>query len=245
MRQLLAALVFITSSHAIADVTLESGANRVHLLELFTSQGCSSCPPAEAWLSNWSDDKRLWSEVVPMAWHVNYWDYIGWEDPFANSDWTQRQRSYEQSRAIPHLYTPNFVVDGTDWRGYFKRQTLELETVEIQTQLSASIDSFGMIKADVTSLNYEQEQLNIFVAIMGVGSSTKVIRGENRDRTLGNDFVVLKLTNLSFSDKRWQGKLDLTIDPEFERMAVALWAEDETGHIIQAAGSWLDNDGGE
>ena len=65
------------------DKTFESGPQRTHLLELFTSEGCSSCPPAEAWLSKLKADPRLWKDFVPLAFHVDYWDHLGWRDPFA------------------------------------------------------------------------------------------------------------------------------------------------------------------
>src|SRR5437763_15009832 len=81
------------SVHA-ADRVLESGPQRAHLIELFTSQGCSSCPPAEAWLSKLKSEPRLWKEFVPIAFHVDYWDRLGWRDPFASKDWTARQYQY-------------------------------------------------------------------------------------------------------------------------------------------------------
>src|SRR6476646_4780454 len=69
----------------------ESGPQRIHLIELFTSQGCSSCPPAEAWLSKLKSEPRLWKDFVPIAFHVDYWDRLGWRDPFATKEWTARQ----------------------------------------------------------------------------------------------------------------------------------------------------------
>ncbi|MDQ3115241.1 MAG: DUF1223 domain-containing protein [Verrucomicrobiota bacterium] len=79
---------------------------RTHLLELFTSEGCSSCPPAEAWLSKLKDDPGLWRDFVPLAFHVDYWDRLGWRDPFASKVWTSRQYEYSarwKSSNVTHL----------------------------------------------------------------------------------------------------------------------------------------------
>src|SRR5687768_10063986 len=76
------------------QIQFQSGPNRTALLELYTSEGCSSCPPAEAWLSRVKSDARLWKEFVPVAFHVDYWDYLGWRDPFGMANYSERQRAY-------------------------------------------------------------------------------------------------------------------------------------------------------
>ena len=70
------------------DRVFESGPTRAHLIELFTSEGCSSCPPAESWLSKLKNEPGLWKNFVPLAFHVDYWDHLGWKDPFASKEWT-------------------------------------------------------------------------------------------------------------------------------------------------------------
>src|SRR5438046_8505448 len=99
-----------------ADRVIESGPQKVHLLELFTSEGCSSCPPAEAWLSKLKSDPRLWKDFVPLAFHVDYWDHLGWRDPFASKEWTARQADYSARWKSESVYTPAFVLDGVAWR---------------------------------------------------------------------------------------------------------------------------------
>src|SRR6188472_2378721 len=98
------------------EATIESGKTRTHLIELFTSEGCSSCPPAEAWLSKLKDEPRLWRDFVPMAFHVDYWDRLGWRDPFATKEWTARQYDYSARWRSTTVYTPGFVLDGREWR---------------------------------------------------------------------------------------------------------------------------------
>ena len=109
---LLAALPLAASG----ETTFMSKPNRAHLLELFTSEGCSSCPPAEAWLSKLKDAPGLWTDFVPLAFHVDYWDRLGWRDPFAAKAWTARQYQYSAFWKSSSVYTPGFVLDGREWR---------------------------------------------------------------------------------------------------------------------------------
>src|SRR3954469_11090424 len=95
-----------------AEVTFESGPQRTHLLELYTSEGCSSCPPAETWFSKLKDQPRLWRDFVPVAFHVDYWDRLGWRDPFAAKTWTARQYAYSTTWKNGSVYTPGFVLNG-------------------------------------------------------------------------------------------------------------------------------------
>ena len=109
------ALMMLSTVHA-AETTLESGPRKTRLLELFTSEGCSSCPPAETWLSKLKEERGLWRDFVPLAFHVDYWDRLGWRDPFASKAWTQRQYAYSARWKISSVYTPGFVLDGREWR---------------------------------------------------------------------------------------------------------------------------------
>ena len=88
------------STSAWAQTThISSTAEQTMLLELYTSEGCSSCPPADHWLSKFKQDSRLWRQIVPVAFHVDYWDYLGWGDRFAKAEFTQRQQHYQTTRA--------------------------------------------------------------------------------------------------------------------------------------------------
>src|SRR6059036_376240 len=93
------------------DRVFESGSQRAHVIELFTSQGCSSCPPAEAWLSKLKAEPGLWKDFLPLAFHVDYWDRLGWRDPFAAKEWTARQYQYSANWKKESVYTPGFVLD--------------------------------------------------------------------------------------------------------------------------------------
>ena len=112
----LAFLLLFTRVAFAGDLAFQSGPKKVQLLELFTSEGCSSCPPAEASFSRLVNDPRLWHEFVPVAFHVDYWDGLGWKDPFASFEWTKRQQTYAEKWKAESVYTPAFVLDGREWR---------------------------------------------------------------------------------------------------------------------------------
>ena len=179
------------SVHA-ASVTLESGPERVSLVELYTSEGCSSCPPADKWVSALRDDTRLWHQFVPVAFHVDYWDYIGWKDRFAEAAYSARQRSHASLGNVRSVYTPGFVVNGAEWRAWFRRAPLPLpndkpgrlraiiegDTVEVTYAPSAAIDG----------------RFEIVVARLGFDLSSQIKAGENAGKYLAHDFVVLGVT---------------------------------------------------
>jgi hypothetical protein len=116
-RVLAAALLALALTAAIAQpLVIQSPEGRVSLLELYTSEGCSSCPPADRWLSTLRDDPRLWRLVVPVAFHVDYWDYLGWRDRFADPAHAERQRTLAGQGLLSTVYTPGLVLDGKEWR---------------------------------------------------------------------------------------------------------------------------------
>ena len=111
-------LVHAQSSPGSKLVRFESLEKRTALLELYTSEGCSSCPPAEAWLSRIRDSPGLWKEFVPVAFHVDYWDRLGWADRWATIEHSERQRAYAKSWRKDSVYTPGFVLNGSEWRDW-------------------------------------------------------------------------------------------------------------------------------
>ena len=94
MRIMYFCLLFACISVNAAPVEFQSSQRQVSLLELYTSEGCSSCPPAEAWLSKLKNSQGLWDEFVPVAFHVDYWNNPGWKDRFSDEQYTERQKSY-------------------------------------------------------------------------------------------------------------------------------------------------------
>jgi hypothetical protein len=109
MRKMKLVLCLIPGMVAAATLSaaafqFQSAERRAALLEVFTSEGCSSCPPAESWLSHLKEAPGLWNDFVPVAFHVDYWDYLGWRDRWASKEFSDRQRAFAQSWGIDSLY---------------------------------------------------------------------------------------------------------------------------------------------
>ncbi|MBT3342735.1 MAG: DUF1223 domain-containing protein [Gemmatimonadetes bacterium] len=210
----------------------------VQLLELYTSQGCSSCPPAESWISRWQEDDRLWGAVVPVAFHVDYWNRIGWVDPFSDHSHTRRQRRYASVWGRPDLYTPEFVVDGQEWRGWFE-----------QSPLPAAEDSSGVLR-----LSWDGRQADLVyrpvpatrrattatVALLQMGQATNVTSGENAGRMMVGDFVVVgwQETGLHKEGDAWHASMQIDTDKQISAIAAWVTARPQ-GVVLQATGGWL------
>ena len=114
---LVACLALPATLSVAAEARFGSGPQQTALIELYTSEGCSSCPPAEAWMSRLKDSPGLWKQFVPIAFHVDYWDRLGWRDRFSSQRWTERQRRYASLWQSESVYTPAVVVNGREQRG--------------------------------------------------------------------------------------------------------------------------------
>lgn len=227
-------MLLVTSANA-GDLQLNSGTRQVTLLELYTSQGCSSCPPAERWLNEYINRDELWTSVVPVALHVDYWDYIGWKDPFATSENGARQRDYARAGKTRTVYTPGFFVNGRDWRGWTLRLSPRSSDREPGV-LSATISGDRL----TASFPAVDKPMDLHVAILGFGIETEIKRGENRNRTLAQEFVSLSHKVYRSDTGSWEMSL-----PEFrahmaDRHGIALWIS-KPGHPVpvQATGGWL------
>ena len=213
------------------DRVFESGPQKTHLIELFTSQGCSSCPPAEAWLSKLKAEPGLWKDFVPIAFHVDYWDRLGWRDPFAAKEWTARQYQYSEVWKNESVYTPGFVLDGREW---MDRSVPKLSS-EKPGSLKLSIVN-GKAIAEFVSANGATKDVDLHVTTLGFDLTTKVTAGENRGRNLGQDFVVLSLSNEKISG----GKSDFAFNPDPRAGAIAAWITLRNQiEPIQVVGGWL------
>ena len=238
IRQALLGMFVLAAMTAQAgDVVFESKPTRTHLLELFTSEGCSSCPPAEAWLSNLKNEPRLWQDFVPVAFHVDYWDHLGWRDPFASKRWTERQANYSARWKSGGVYTPAFVLDGVAWRNSAALPPAATETPGV---LKITINGEYVTAAFNPSAGVPGPY-EIHLARLGFALDRNVTAGENSGRKLVHDFVVLGLTNETMKS----GMKELRLPAESKegpkaRSAIAAWVT-QAGQIepIQAVGGWL------
>ena len=241
-RLVLSLCLAIPASGLAQSAEIQGPVSRVTLVELFTSEGCSSCPPAEKWLNGVEARSDLWSRVVPVAFHVDYWDYIGWPDRFAAREHSSRQRTYREVGHTRGVYTPGFVVGGREWRGWFRDPTLELPAdVDIG---SISVDMRdGRFDARFEPVVEVPERIELHVARLGFDFVTDVGAGENHGRTLEHSFVVLGWSRhrMSIDDGVYEaaGELPGASNPS-PREAVAVWVSVPGDPLpIQAAGNWL------
>lgn len=235
----IALLALLTSCLPLAQAadtqTFSSGESKTTMIELFTSEGCSSCPPADIWLSGLKSDPRLWQQIIPMSFHVDYWDYIGWRDRFASSDYSGRQRSHKEQGNIRSVYTPGFVVDGREWRGWFRGGDMQLASTGAQ-QLRLEVDGQSI---DATYAG-EGRPLLLNVALLGFDLSNQVSSGENAGKRLTHDFVVLKHTSKLSDNGRWQLELPAIQKSPVKTKAIAAWVSEPTSlRPLQAIGGWL------
>lgn len=237
---LLATLMLQVSTASAAVQQFTSGSDQVQLIELYTSEGCSSCPPADKHLGKLKNDKGLWSEKVPVAFHVDYWDYIGWQDPYAKPENSKRQRAHAAQGNVSNVYTPGFIVDGEEWRGFFRRAKLPAPTEQSPGPLSLHYDD-GQVSVSFNPESKSPASLRLQIAWLGAGLETAVTDGENNGRRLKHDFVVLKRQELMLnvnSDYQHHGPFSGNTLPDAEQYALVAWVEDTRGRSVQAVGGW-------
>lgn len=231
---------------SFGSLDISSGPSRVSLIELYTSEGCSSCPPADRWLSGLKNNPQLWTEFAPIALHVDYWDYIGWKDRFATSEFSQRQQRYIDERGARTVYTPGVFENGNEWLEWRRGQIPssqqehvgELKISTDGTTLTARFDPSG------TKREQQHRAYEVFVAILGMQIETRVQAGENNGRTLQHDFVVLDLQQKRMNKRgsSYQALVDMPMKSELaENFALVAWVSDE-GRLmpIQTVGGFID-----
>lgn len=237
----LAAAVAVADDTFAASLTFSSKEQRAVLLELYTSEGCSSCPPADRWLSRLKDDPRLWNQIVPVAFHVDYWNYLGWPDRFADARFSRRQEQYERYGYLQTVYTPGVVKNGREWRGW-SHTGIPVSTGDKGGVLKANIHDGG-IAAKFVPDHGRQSPLVLNVALLGFNLTTRVVAGENAGKFLSHDFVVLDFRQFTEAprDGQFTWKLPGILNgAAHDRSAIALWVsavDDPTP--LQAAGTWL------
>ncbi len=227
----------LSTAARAGEISFESGRTRANLLELFTSEGCSSCPPAEAWMSKLKGEPRLWRDFVPVAFHVDYWDRLGWRDPFAAKAWTARQYQYSASWKSSSVYTPGFVLNGRELR---EKRIPEGGRDEVGV-LKLALKNDDNVTATFTPAGNSTRTYDVHVARLGFDLNINVKAGENSGRKLLHDFVVLSLTSETLAGGSKEFRLAASDAKQAPgREAIAAWVT-ESGQLepLQAAGGWL------
>lgn len=178
---------------------VSSGSSTLALAELYTSEGCDSCPPADKWFSSLNTKK---DGVVPLAFHVDYWDYIGWKDRFANASYSERQRESVRRQGGRTSYTPQIMVNGQDQRIWSDQSRFRagLNTITARAPRALLAMDFTVttdgLETDLTVMlpqSSDRVDAAVFLAVTESNLSNRVTAGENRGVTLKHDHVVRTL----------------------------------------------------
>jgi hypothetical protein len=243
---LLAAVLTLLSASAVwaAPFEFQSSPQETSLLELYTSEGCSSCPPAEAWLSKLKSSPGLWSEFVPVAFHVDYWNNLGWKDKLSDEQYTQRQQQYAAQWSAQDIYTPEFVLNGREWHDWLGFRSAPSFAASQPGVLQVKSDDGKHWVAVFSPTPGETSGYEISAGLLASDLDSDVNAGENAGRHLNHDFAVISLITrpMNIQTNGIVGKF--IIDPQPKgiagRFALAIWVTRE-GQLepIQATGGWL------
>jgi hypothetical protein len=245
---LIAALTGAMASHGVsaeARCAKQSPAHAVALVELYTSEGCNSCPPADRWLSRIARDGPGADSVVPLAFHVEYWDRLGWTDRFASARFSERQYALARQAGSRAVYTPGVFLNFQEFRGWSSARFSDAlraingrpARADIRLELDTPAAAQLAIKADFRLKSGAPEKGQAFVALYENRLNTDVKAGENRGVTLRHDYVV----------REWIGPIELkggatlrkTLalerDWKLSDLGVAAFVQDAAGREVMQA----------
>jgi hypothetical protein len=206
------ALSACANSQLHAQCTAVSGKQRVTTLELYTSEGCSSCPPADRWINSLRAKKLDTDRVIPLAFHVDYWNYIGWTDPYSQAQFSERQRQHSRRRGAKFVFTPQLLLNGDDYRMPMIIEDIGDKVNAInQTRPQANIH----LKVERSNDRYESRLeidvvrevspngIDAYLALYENNLVSRITAGENNGVTLKHDHVVRELVGpLTIDDDR-------------------------------------------
>jgi len=239
-------VLLVAAAQADTLRTATSPPHGVALLELYTSEGCSSCPPADRWLSRLRRSGVASDQLVALAFHVTYWDYIGWRDRFAQKMFDRRQRQLGRYNTLRTIYTPQFVLNGRDFRRYadFSAQLRAIndEPARLDLRLSSRQQDDGayalVLKAGLRDM--QARDIDLYIAVLEHGLHSEVEAGENEGAHLKHDYVVRRLYRSTASDDadsvaEVRQRLKLPLDWHRSRLQLAGFAQHaQSGEVLQA-----------
>jgi len=244
---LLCVLSLAFASARAGQCAAESPRHTVALVELYTSEGCDSCPPADRWLSSLGSLGYGPDRVVPIALHVDYWDYIGWKDPYARRAHAGRQRKMAQLARVALVYTPQVLLQGRDFRGWqgaaFGQAVAQINARPARARIGLRLDAR---EPDAFRVEASAELLGsptpadaaLYLAAYENKLVSEVTAGENRGRRLAHDYVVLEWVGpveLAGGRRVEQRRLPLLPKAVAAHSGVAAFVQDRaTGEVLQA-----------
>jgi hypothetical protein len=244
----LALLALTATGAAAAQCAAESGPRRVALLELYTSEGCDSCPPADRWVSGLAGRGLTPERVVTLGFHVDYWNYLGWNDPYARPEYSARQRAASHRNKARVVYTPQLLLNGADYRRGALGDDLadRLGAVNqgepgARIRLKLTAQPEGTLAAQGNAVVTHPAQRNgarAWLALYENNLSTEVKAGENRGKRLRHDYVVRALAGPFPVDPAGEAAFNhrFRLDPRWKTadLALASFVQNEnTGDVLQ------------
>jgi len=230
---LLAAILLPTLTPAADRCIATSGEQRASVVELYTSEGCNSCPPADRWLSTLKSDGR----TVALAFHVDYWNRLGWTDRFSSAAYTERQQQVQKSSGSRFAYTPQVLLDGAEWREWMAARPTAMATPSpVRLQLS---HQGSQVVAEVAPRAGAAlpARLGGYWAVVEDGHVSDVKAGENAGATLRHDHVVRRYQPIapwaSAEPQHFSFELPPATDPAHPRRVVLVVTE-AGGRPLQA-----------
>lgn len=224
----LCAIVFASNAMAQQQCSAVSGPQTNALVELYTSEGCSSCPPADQWLSRLKNQSKPIGNIVPIALHVDYWDYIGWKDNFANPEFAKRQREMATLGHARGVYTPQLAINGQDTRSWLSESRFKSEVASINRQpakaeirLTANATTTKSVQVSTNIKTAEAGPFVYYLALQENNLQSTVNAGENRGEVLRHDYVV----------RQWLGPFKVGADGKVS-----------ASHEIQLQPAWKQRD---
>lgn len=240
-RALVAGLAMGGWHTALAGCDVRSGPTAAALVELYTSEGCSSCPPADRQLSHLTQALGAGAAVVPLSLHVDYWDDLGWKDPYARARFDQRQNELVRQSGHQTVYTPQFFVAGRELRGWQSALADRVREVNGRPAGAALRVEARPVRGDGLDIRVSAVAANpsaqLYVAVTENGLVSPVTRGENRGVTLSHDHVVRALYGpLGFAAGRseFAREVPLTGINSGHVEVAAFVANESTGEVLQA-----------
>jgi hypothetical protein len=203
------------------------------VIELFTSQGCSSCPPADRLLSRMARSGKVGDRLVaPLSFHVDYWNDLGWADPHSLPAWSDRQRDYARVLEDDRVYTPELIIGGA--RGVVGSNAVAVSAAIQRAARPALLAATAAWTEDaVTVTATAPGDAEVWVAVWEDGTNTKVTRGENAGGELGSDRVVRRLERVAPAGQRASAVVKL--DPGWRTVGAVAFAQRPDRRITASA----------